>query len=37
MTHKILTKIATPVMRIAVGIKDIAHSKLLGIEKFGSP
>lgn len=28
---------ATPVMRAAVGIKDNAYPKLLGIENFGRP
>ena len=32
-----LTKIATPVMRSAVGIKDVAYPKALGIEKLGRP
>ena len=31
------TNIATPVMRIAVGIKDIAYPNSLGIENFGRP
>ena len=28
---------ATPVMSIAVGIKDFKYPKLLGVEKPGSP
>lgn len=32
-----LTKIATPVIRSAVGIKDVAYPKALGIEKLGRP
>lgn len=32
-----LTNIATPVMRSAVGIKDVTYPKSLGIENFGRP
>lgn len=32
-----LTKIATPVMRTVVGIKDFAYSNFFGTEKLGSP
>lgn len=31
------TKIATPVMRSAVGIKDVAYPNALGIENAGRP